>query len=127
VGVDFDLVAASLRADEGDLAVFVESLATKLEGALPRRTQVRRRRRGFLSKEQQVEEIAVELGDDRYVLRYDGRDVDTRCAKAVRGVVLKTEPLPLDRWIDALARTLAGQAGESEQGREALARLLEGR
>ena len=32
--VDFELVAASLRADAGDLGVFVEALAVKLEQAL---------------------------------------------------------------------------------------------
>jgi len=31
---DFELVAASLRADAGDLGVFVEALAVKLEQAL---------------------------------------------------------------------------------------------
>ena len=35
---DFELVAASLRADVGDLVAFVEALAVKLEQALPQRT-----------------------------------------------------------------------------------------
>ena len=34
---DFEMVAASLRADAGDLPAYVEALAVKLEGALPGR------------------------------------------------------------------------------------------
>ena len=40
---EFELVAASLRADASDLAAFVEALAVKLEQALPWYTRVHRR------------------------------------------------------------------------------------
>ena len=33
--LDIDLLAASLRADSSDLSAFVESLAAKLEEAMP--------------------------------------------------------------------------------------------
>jgi len=36
---DFEMVAASLRADSADLRTFVEALAAKLEGALPGRCE----------------------------------------------------------------------------------------
>jgi hypothetical protein len=42
----------------------------------------------------------------------------------VRGIVLKTEQLPLDGWIDDLSRDLTDQAQNSEQARLALGRLL---
>jgi hypothetical protein len=51
---DFELVAASLRADAGDLGVFVEALAVKLEQALPQRTRVRRRASGLFTKRPEV-------------------------------------------------------------------------
>ena len=44
--------------------------------------------------------------------------------KVVRGIVLKTEQLPLDAWIDELSRELTQEAEQSEQGRIALERLL---
>ena len=40
---DLDLLAASLRADAGDLEAFVEALAVKLEAALPDQVEVERR------------------------------------------------------------------------------------
>ena len=39
---------------------------------------------------------------------------------AVRGVVLKTEELPLADWLDALARDLATEARTSESAQLAL-------
>jgi signal transduction histidine kinase len=54
----------------------------------------------------------------------DGGALETTRSAAVRGIVLKNDPLPLDEWIDALARDLADEARASEQGRLALERLL---
>ena len=45
--VDMDLLAASLRPDTSDLNAFVESLAAKLEDAMPGRARVDRRRSGM--------------------------------------------------------------------------------
>jgi hypothetical protein len=42
----------------------------------------------------------------------------------VRGIVIKSEPLDLDAWIEALSRELAAQARQSERARIALERLL---
>jgi hypothetical protein len=122
---DFDLVASSLRAETTDLNAYVEALARKLEGALPQQTVVDRRSKSFLSREKVVRKIDVEVSGNRYTVEVDNRgNPETRRAQAVRGIVLKTEPLNLDEWIDHLARDLAEQASASEQGRLALERLL---
>jgi hypothetical protein len=120
---DFELLAASLRADTRDLAVFLDVLGSKLEGALPQRTRVSRSR-GLFGRRKQVERIVVELGEDRYVLRYDGGALEARRSKAVRGVVLKNELLGLEEWVESLARAIAAEARRSEHGRLALERLL---
>lgn len=122
--LDFDLLAASLRADTRDLAAFVEALAAKLEGALPAATRVARRSRGLLSREKRVAVLEVDLGEERYLLDHDQGAVQTRCATAVRGVVLKTEQVALEEWLERLARSIAAEARRSEQGRHALERLL---
>jgi hypothetical protein len=122
----FELLAAALRFSSGDVEAFVEVLAEKLGRALPRRVRVERRPVRFLSKEKRVERIELELGENRYLLAARGGAVETRCAKAVRGVVLKSEVLPLGVWIDALARDLAIEARASEQSRLALEQLLSG-
>jgi hypothetical protein len=122
---DFEMVAASLRADAGDIPVFVEGLADKLEGALPGHVQIERHSRKLLSHDKVVRRLVAEVGDYRYTLDSDGAgNVECGRAKAVRGIVLKTERLGLAAWIDALARDLSDQAAISEQGRLALERLL---
>jgi len=122
--IGFELLASSLRADSTDLTAFVEALATKLEGALPAQTRVDRRSSGLFSRAKRVHRISVDMGDVRYeITSGDGRVEPTRC-KAVRGVVLKTERLPLDEWIDDLSRRLTDEAAQSEQARLALQRLL---
>ena len=70
--------------------------------------------------------IEVALGDNRYTVVVGHGVLETRCAKAVRGVVLKTEDLPLEGWLEALGRELAVEAEASEQSREALDQLLRG-
>ncbi len=124
--VGFEILASSLRAESGDLKTFVEVLATKLEGALPELTGVDRKGGGFFSKEKRVRRISVELGDSRYTLVVDGAQIEATFARTVRGIVLKTERLPLEEWIDALSQDLAMYARSSEQARTALERLLGG-
>jgi hypothetical protein len=122
---DLDLVAASLRADAADTRGFLEALAVRLEAALPAQTQVKRRSKRFLSGEKVVRSLEVEAGDSRYALSVDERGrIEAIRSAAVRGIVVRNDPLPLDEWIDALARALTDQAQASEQGRLALERLL---
>ena len=119
----FDLVAASLRADAVDMKAFVEVLAMKLSESFPGHVRVERSG-GLLRGGKPVRKIVVAFGDDRYELDHD--DGVTVCSRSamVRGIALRTEVLELDVWIDLLSRSLVLQAETSEQGRNALARLL---
>jgi hypothetical protein len=121
--VDMDLLAASLRADSGDLSAFVESLAAKLEEAVPARVRVDRRRSGMFGPKA-VRAIAVDLGDRRLELRAERGLVETRCARLSGGIVLKNEVLDTDEWLAALGDALAAEARRSETTRKALERLL---
>jgi hypothetical protein len=122
--LDMDLLAASLRADSSDVNAFVESLAAKLEEAMPDRTRVERRRSGLLGPKQ-VRRIALDAGSDRLELVRDERGgVQTRCSRLSGGIVLKTEQLDADAWIAALGEALAAEAGRNERTRQALERLL---
>lgn len=122
-GADFDLVAASLRADADDLRVFVEALTAKLEQSFPGRCMVRRA--GFRGKGS-VREVTVELGESRYGLTHDDGAVSTHRSSVVRGIVLRNDELALDEWIDSLAAEVVAEANRSERGRLALERLLRG-
>jgi hypothetical protein len=121
--VDMDLLAASLRADSSDLSAFVESLAAKLEDAVPTRVRVDRRRSGMFGPKA-VQGVAVDLGDRRLELRTERGAVVTRCARLSGGIVLKNEVLDTDEWLAMLSESLAAEARRSETTRKALERLL---
>jgi hypothetical protein len=120
---DFDLLAASLRADARDLRTFVEALATKLEGAFGERVHVERKG-GIFGGAKRVRRLALHLGDDEYALEHDDGRVDCRRRTVVRGIALKNEELPLETWIDDFSRALVDEAQSTERGRIALERLL---
>ncbi len=122
--LQMELLAASLRADSSDTKAFLEALATKLEGSLPDRTTVTRHSSLF-SREHPVKEIAVLLGDYQYRIGRERQGpIMAQRAKVVRGIVLKTEQIPMEQWIEELAGELAQVAASSAQARSALERFL---
>jgi hypothetical protein len=123
-GPDFDLVAASLRADSADLEVFVEALGTKLSASFPGRVTVERKGGRLSRGPHPVRLIAVPLGDAVFELRHDAGRVECFRRAVVRGIALRTDELPLGDWIDELSHALVAEASSSEQGRAALAQLL---
>lgn len=122
--MEFELLAASLRADAGDALAFMEALAAKLGSALPHRVRVERGG-GLFARAHPVRQIAVNLGDWEYLVSAtpDGMLTAAR-THAVRGIALKSEPVALDQWIEDLSAGLAGLARASLQDRMALQRLL---
>jgi hypothetical protein len=120
----FDLDAAGLRADGADVTAYVEVLARKLEDALPAQTTVRRRAKGFLSREKVVDSIEVTLGESRFGLALRGRRLEAHRAKEVRGVVIKREPLEVNAWVIELAGELREQARGSSSALQAFQRLV---
>jgi hypothetical protein len=121
--LDLDLLAASLRADSSEEAAFVESLAVKLEDAVPARVRVQRRRDGMFGPKV-VRSLSVDLGDRRLELRTGSGGVQTRCAKLSGGIVLKNEAIDTEAWLTMLSEALASEAQRSETTRRALERLL---
>jgi hypothetical protein len=119
-----EVLAASLRTSSKDLGTFVRVLAEKLEVALPAQVRVDRRRVRMLSGEREVKGIECDLGERRYALSVDNGRVESTRSTVIRGVVLKSERLRLDDWIDALATDLAVEAQASEQASRAVELLL---
>jgi hypothetical protein len=123
---DLDLITSSLRADSSDLGAFVESLAAKLEAAIPGLVRVERARSGFRGPKF-VRQIAVDAGGERLELVCERGDrVETRRARVSGGITLKTEPLDVETWLETLSGALAAEATRSERTRQALERLLLG-
>jgi hypothetical protein len=124
--LDIDLVAASLRADRGDLPAFVEGLAGKLEDALPGMVEVQRRRSGLLGPKQ-PRSITIETEGERLELEVDHHGaLLTRRAQVSGGIVLKREPLDIEPWLTRLGTVLVEQAERDQRTRQALERLLIG-
>lgn len=119
-----EMFAASLRADFTDVKAFLEALAVKLAGSLPNYTTVTRQSSIF-SRAHPVKEIAVSLGEYQYRIGREGQGpLVAYRAKVVRNIVLKTEQIPLEQWIEELAEALAETAAHSTQARAALERFL---
>jgi hypothetical protein len=121
---DLDLLAASLRVDSTDTLTFVGSLASKLADILPGRVSVKFGRQGLLGPKQ-VRMLSVHLGDQRLELVRGDRDVlEARRARVSGGIVLKTESIEVEDWLDALGEALAAEAQRNQKTRQALERLL---
>jgi hypothetical protein len=121
-GLDFELLAASLRADTADMPAWMSALAEKLAGALPGRVAVHH---GGLLGRGPVTSLAADLGPWRFVLRLEHGQAIAERTHIVRGIALKSEALPLDGWIDALSAALADLAATSARERQAILGLLE--
>lgn len=125
-GEAIDLVSASLRASSRDIDTFLTVLAEKLESALPGRVVVERRATRFLGKKTRVESVRCDLGECRYLLERDGGGVAARRATVVRGIVLKSELVRLEDWIDGFSRDLGAEARVSEETQLLFQQLLDG-
>lgn len=122
---DVDAIAASLRADRSENETFIEVLAVKLEDALPGLVQVQRTG-GRFGRPKRVEEIAVTVGDARFILRPDwaGGSAEAEVEHRVRGIRLSGERVSVEQWLAALAQALADAAVQQTETRNALQKLL---
>ena len=121
VDVDpFDFDSAVLRRSEADLRAFMAALAVRLEGALPNRVEVTRRRDGLFAKETHVAKIVLHGEGGNFEVRLEHGHVTASKAKVVRGVVISAGELPLSDWLAALRADVRGLA----QGADASAGAL---
>ena len=81
----FDLDAAILRKNEGDMRSFLTALAARLEQALPGRITIERKRDGLFSSSTHVVRIELAMDNAAYAISLDRAGVKTTRAKVVRG------------------------------------------
>ena len=113
---DFDLNAAWLRRSQGDMRAFMEAFAVRLEGALPGRVTVERRRDGLLSKTSHVAKVTIQGDKAVYQISNDKSGVSATRSKLVRGVAISSSVLPVPEWLTEIrgeVRSLAGQSGDA--------------
>jgi len=123
-GLGFEMLAASLRLDQGDMHAFFNALAAKLEDALPAEATVTRERDGLFKSTTHVAQIAVDLPPFRYILAAGRGLPGATRVKIVGGIAIKTEKMGVDAWIEALAVALSVHARTSVSARAALERLV---
>ena len=129
-GPSLDMVAAALRADSADLAIYTRVLTESLGDALPpdcvtvdRDRSMSDRMRG---RPGQVSKITVRLGDRVMTLGLQrGAPVAEVCSE-VRGVVLSRKEVPMGVWTEELARALVAHAEQNAEAARALRRLVAG-
>lgn len=108
-----------------DARGFLPLLASVLEASMPELTGVTRKG-GLFQKQKPIVKVAVTLGEDIYTLEDTGRGplAATRI-KVVRGIALKTEPMPTEDWLAALSAEISSRAEGNERAFFALRDLLD--
>jgi hypothetical protein len=110
----FDLDAALLRRSETELRAFIEALAVRLEGALPGRIAIERRKDGVFSKTSHVAKLVLHGDRATYELACERGRLDASKAKLVRGVVISSSPISPQDWLAEVrteVQALAEKAG----------------
>jgi hypothetical protein len=127
--MDFDMVAAALRQDAADVATYARVLTGTLAEALPPGSVTVEYERSLGDKlrgrEGHPSRIVVRLGERTLFLAGVGRPI-AEIHHEVRGVVLSRDEVPLDVWVQTLARELVAQADANARAAEALRRLVVG-
>lgn len=119
-----DLAAAGMRADLRDIPAFLAALAARLEDALGGAVTVERKRAGLLSSRKDVMAIRVKLGDVVRTLRRVDDGVVAEEGKVVRGIVLRTDEVTVDGWIQGVVAAAQQRAGASSEAYRALRDLV---
>lgn len=118
------LSGALARNYAQDARGFLPLLAATLVEALPDETEVQRKG-GLFQREKPVVKLFVTLGDHLYTLEDVGRGpLLAQRVKIVRGIVLKTESMPVDSWLQELSAEIAARAQNNERAFFALRNLI---
>lgn len=103
----------------------VNATAERLQRAFPLLTEVDRGLFGTGAAKRVA--VTVPLGNDRlqYALVLGrGGELETTCAKIVRGVTIRTEHVPFEQWARALYEDLHAYARNNETTQEMLGNLI---
>ena len=123
-GLAASMAAGLAREYAGDREMFLSLLVESLRPALGERLRVERAG-GWFRRDGPVRRIELDLDSDRFALLVGkgGALSATRC-RVVRGIALKTEDLPVETWLQAVAEAVAGYARTHAEALEALKRRV---
>jgi hypothetical protein len=128
--LSLDLVAAALRADSADVAIYARVLSESLSDALPPGTVTVDRKRTASDRMRgrpgEVSGVVVRLGDQVMTLSVSAGQPAAEICREVRGVVLSRTPVPLQEWTAVLAAALVTHAERNAIAARALRKLVAG-
>ena len=128
--LSLELVAAALRADSADLAIYARVLTESLSEGLPPGTVSVERERTVSDRMRgrpgEVSKVTVRLGDQVMTLSISRGQPAAEICKEVRGVVLSRQPVPLNEWTAALAAALVTHAERNAVAAQVLRKLVAG-
>ncbi len=116
VAVDGQQLAEGMRLDLSNIDTFLGQLANTLYQGYAESTRI-------TATGSVVHAIEVTLENHGFVIQRQGASAQAQYRKLVRGVALKTTPMPLDQWVKKLLDALAQQAQSNAKAAWVLARL----
>ncbi|HBQ96117.1 MAG: hypothetical protein M1294_00715 [Firmicutes bacterium] len=122
-GMSFEILAAGIRDIRHDVPLLLSVLAKKLETGLPDRVRVARHS-GLFSRDNSINSITVDFENVRYVIKHKAGRLETLRQKVVHDVVLKTDAINFDDWIEEVLRHLMQESDQNENVRNMLDRFL---
>jgi hypothetical protein len=127
---DLDMVAAALRADSADVAIYAQVLTSSLGESLPPGCVTVDRQRTMSDRVKgrpgEVTKVVVRLGERVMSLSVQRGVPLAEICTEVRGVVLSRQPVPVGAWAQELARALVAHAEQNAETASALRRLVTG-
>jgi len=129
-GLSLEMVAAALRLDSADAALYASVLTKSLSEALPPGYVTTERERSMSDRMRgrpgEVSKVTVRLGDQVMTLAVKNGQPAAEICREVRGVVLSRQTVPFQQWANTLASALVSHAESNAQALAALRKLVIG-
>ena len=116
VAIGSDQLALGLKLDLNDAEEFLHQLANALHTHLGPRTKVK-------MEGDRVVHFEINLDPHLFIAKRESGGVVGQYKKLVRGIALKTQHHPLDKWVELLIASLAAYANENARVAQVLSQL----
>jgi hypothetical protein len=124
--LQLDVLAASLRSDSAQAKDMLEQLARMLQAAVPEAVTIERGG-WFMSKDRPIQELNVTFDDFQFqIVRQKHGSMTASSKKLVRGVVLKTNEISVEKCIEEILAGLKEMSEKNAQTRRALNKFVLG-
>jgi hypothetical protein len=124
--MQFEVLAANLKADQGASGDLLEHLAKMLEASYPGGTKISRAG-WLLSSKRPVEDLTVRFDDFQFqITRNKHGSITARSSKLVRGVALKNSDISIEQCIEDILKELVKLGQKHSATRSALDKFVSG-